>query len=428
MKNIFRLLFVVFCLFTSMNTLNAQWIQTNTDLTNMNVTAFAVSGPNLFAGTNGGVFLSTDEGTSWTAIDSGLTIGNITTLTISGTNLFAGGYGGVYLSTNNGTSWKAVNTGLIDSNYVRAIIVNDTNLVVGTSKQGIDMDGYTYYYGSTFRSTNNGKSWTMTRNGLRGFISFTIKPNNTGGINIFAGTIAASYGAILGGVFLSSDNGIHWTNSGLDNIVACSFAVSDTNLFAGADGGGVILSTNNGTSWTAVNSGVSYYVDALIVNGTNLFAGTAACNGSVFLSTNNGTSWDKVNTGMINTNVYAFAIKGTNIFAGTNGGIWRRPLSEMVTSVDKFTKELPTHFNLDQNYPNPFNPSTNISFNLSSKSFVSLKVFDLIGREVATIVSEEMPAGRYSKQWNAASLSSGIYFYRLQAGSFTQTKKLVLLR
>jgi hypothetical protein len=88
----------------------------------------------------------------------------------------------------------------------------------------------------------------------------------------------------------------------------------------------------------------------------------------------------------------------------------------------------PTVFSLEQNFPNPFNPSTTISFSLLSKSFVSLKIFDLIGREVATIISEEMLAGNYTRQWNAANMSSGVYFYRLQAGTYIATKKLVLLR
>jgi hypothetical protein len=92
------------------------------------------------------------------------------------------------------------------------------------------------------------------------------------------------------------------------------------------------------------------------------------------------------------------------------------------------SKVFPAEFSLSQNYPNPFNPTTTISFNLPSKSFVSLKIFDIIGREVATIVSEEMPAGSYSEQWNASNISSGIYFYRLHVGSFVETKKLVLLK
>ncbi len=99
---------------------------------------------------------------------------------------------------------------------------------------------------------------------------------------------------------------------------------------------------------------------------------------------------------------------------------------------------LPKGFALYDNYPNPFNPSTIISFDLPTRSFISLKVFDLIGRDVATIVSEELPEGKYTQQWNAAGFPSGVYFYRLsayplesrdrQAGKFTETKKLILLR
>ena len=83
---------------------------------------------------------------------------------------------------------------------------------------------------------------------------------------------------------------------------------------------------------------------------------------------------------------------------------------------------------LGQNYPNPFNPSTVLPFSLPSRSFVSLNVYDSIGRKVATIVSEELPAGSYSRQWNAANMSSGTYYYRLHASSFVETKKLLLLK
>ena len=99
-----------------------------------------------------------------------------------------------------------------------------------------------------------------------------------------------------------------------------------------------------------------------------------------------------------------------------------------VTGISTNTANVLTGFSLEQNYPNPFNPTTTISFSLPSKSFVSLKVFDITGREVATIASEEMSSGTYSRQWNAANVSSGIYFCRMQAGSYTQTKKLVLLK
>lgn len=85
-------------------------------------------------------------------------------------------------------------------------------------------------------------------------------------------------------------------------------------------------------------------------------------------------------------------------------------------------------YTLYQNYPNPFNPATRISFSLTSQSLVTLKVFDVLGRDIATIISEEMSAGNYSKQWNAVNFPSGIYYYQLQAGSYTATKKMILLK
>ena len=100
-----------------------------------------------------------------------------------------------------------------------------------------------------------------------------------------------------------------------------------------------------------------------------------------------------------------------------------------LTSVEQPTMARePASYTLSQNYPNPFNPSTTISFSIPAKWFVSLKVYDILGREVAVLVSEQLSAGNHSRLWNAEGLPSGVYFYRLQAGSFTETKKLILLR
>ncbi len=100
----------------------------------------------------------------------------------------------------------------------------------------------------------------------------------------------------------------------------------------------------------------------------------------------------------------------------------------ITTGVRSDNDGIPFTYSLSQNYPNPFNPSTTISFSISSRSVVSLKLYDLLGKEVATIYSGELPAGNYTRQWNASDLTSGVYFYRVQAGSFSQTKKLVLLK
>lgn len=122
------------------------------------------------------------------------------------------------------------------------------------------------------------------------------------------------------------------------------------------------------------------------------------------------------------------APSGNRINLGCYGNTMYASKSLAGTDIQKITADLPTHFSLGQNYPNPFNPTTTISFGLASKSFVSLRVFNVLGREVSILVSEELPAGTYSQNWNAAGLASGVYFYCLQTGSFTETKKLLLLR
>ncbi|MFH1422421.1 MAG: T9SS type A sorting domain-containing protein, partial [Planctomycetota bacterium] len=88
----------------------------------------------------------------------------------------------------------------------------------------------------------------------------------------------------------------------------------------------------------------------------------------------------------------------------------------------------PTEYVLQQNYPNPFNPATNIKYNLPQDSFVELKIFDVLGREITTLVNEKQESGNYSIQFDASNLPSGIYIYRIVSGKFTQTKKMILLK
>jgi hypothetical protein len=95
--------------------------------------------------------------------------------------------------------------------------------------------------------------------------------------------------------------------------------------------------------------------------------------------------------------------------------------------VDNFSP-LPEKYLLEQNYPNPFNPTTIIKYQIPENSFVTLKIYDLLGKEVATLVNKEQTKGFYSTEFNAEKLSSGVYFYRLHAGSFVETRKMILLK
>jgi predicted methyltransferase len=98
------------------------------------------------------------------------------------------------------------------------------------------------------------------------------------------------------------------------------------------------------------------------------------------------------------------------------------------TDVEDLQNIQPISYSLSQNYPNPFNPSTDIAFSLPNKSFVSLKVLDLVGREVATLMSQEKPAGTYQVMFDASKLPSGVYFYRLTAGDFMQVKTMLMVK
>ncbi|RJP64835.1 MAG: T9SS C-terminal target domain-containing protein [Ignavibacteriales bacterium] len=145
-----------------------------------------------------------------------------------------------------------------------------------------------------------------------------------------------------------------------------------------------------------------------------------------------GTCWAIFNTdnsGLPDNYIYSIAIdKDNNKWIGTSEGLSVFNEGGIVSVKEKYTHSLPNEFFLSQNYPNPFNPSTTIRYSIPELSNVSIKVYDVLGREVATLVDEEKPAGNYQVQFNAENLKSGIYFYTLKAREFSQTKKLTLLK
>jgi len=100
----------------------------------------------------------------------------------------------------------------------------------------------------------------------------------------------------------------------------------------------------------------------------------------------------------------------------------------LTTKIRNQNNEVPQKYSLEQNYPNPFNPTTNIKFSIPKNGFVTLKVFDIMGREISTLISREMGAGSYSFDWNASSYSSGIYFYKIEVNGFSETRKMMLVK
>jgi hypothetical protein len=188
---------------------------------------------------------------------------------------------------------------------------------------------------------------------------------------------------------------------------------------------GVYLSTDSCGSWTRT-SAIVCEVGISLPNG-GMLLGTA--DSGIAVIDHNGVCIGFFNDGLTNLKVHTLALdNNTNIYAGTDNGIWWRPLSEIITSVEPLTSELPHEFLLSQNYPNPFNPSTTIRYALSFSANVRLSIYDLLGREIETLVNKEQSAGWKEVEWNAANIPNGVYFYRLQVGDFTSVKKMVLLK
>ncbi len=384
---------------------NAQWVQMNTGMGNQTINSLAVNGNNIFAGTfnnapGNGVYKSTDNGTTWT--QTGLNYGNVVSLAANGKNIFAGMgypmYTGVYLSTDNGTTWTQTS---LNNRGVYSLAVNGNRIFAGTNSSN-----------GLYLSSDNGTSWTQTS------ISHSVGSLAIIGNNVFAGTY-------LSGVYLSTDNGTTWSQTSLNNQSVGSLAIIRNNVFAGtyAPGTGVYLSTNNGTTWTQTSLN-DQRIFSLVVSGNNIFAGTY--NG-VYVSNDNGTSWAQWNEGLL-SRVAAFCILNNYIFGGTNSfSVFKRPLSEL-TGIQIISNEIPNKFSLSQNYPNPFNPSTKIKFALANNSFAKLVIFDAIGREVETLVNEQLNAGTYEADWDASNYSSGIYFYKLISNQFTETRKMILMK
>ena len=181
------------------------------------------------------------------------------------------------------------------------------------------------------------------------------------------------------------------------------------------------------STWSQISS-LNSQVGLTFSDGTleGMLLGTE--DSGVFLYSDEGDSLGSRNEGLTNLNVLTLHLDNNGyVYAGTGNGVWRRPLSE-VTSVGENQIEIPLSYILSQNFPNPFNPSTTIKYSIPQLSSVQIKIFDVLGNEIETLVNEEKPVGTYELNWNAANLPSGVYFYQLQAENFVQTRKMILLK
>jgi len=383
------------------STASAQWVQTSA-LVSRTSWCMRASGQTIFAGTEDGITRSTDNGLTWSTVNTGLANTDVWSLETDGSSVFAGTAAGVFRSTDNGATWEITDT-TFKNTGTESLHLNGNHLFAGTGGSGV------------FRSSNNGATWDSADVGLTDNYVFTV---TSSGANIYAGTGGQ-------GVFRSTNNGTNWTPlaSGVYPIVRALTCFAGSIYAGGANG--TYRSTNDGSSWTSSSSGLTNnFILNFSVYQSNIFA---CGHGGVYVSTDSGSTWIEMNLGLPQKGVHSIAIAGTTIFAGVDSsGIWRRALGDVVSAIRDVGDPLPDRFAVDQNFPNPFNPTTTITFSVPQNVHVTITVFDILGHQIQTLISQEYSAGTFNVGWNASLLPSGVYVYRIQAGAFQATRKMVL--
>jgi len=418
MKNSFKVFVAVFIILVSINA-NAQWVPSSTGMGNDKsiFSLLSLGFVDFFAGTAYyGVYRSTNVGVGW--VQSGLSDKTVYSLALSGSNLVAGtNLYGVWLSPNNGSTWSQTS---LSYETVRSLAVSGSYIFAGTAW------GTPPGTGGVYRSPDNGSTWLKV-----GLDEKTVYALAFSGSTLYAAT--RGYG-----VWQSFNNGTTWSQTGLTNQIVYSLAVSGNNIYAGTECNGVYYSSNSGSNWSQVglNGKIIY---TLLLNSGKIFAGCLKCGAGVygagadgsgiFLSTDNGITWIEKNQGFtLDMTFYSLAIANTFLFAGSFAqSVWKRTYSEII-GIKQISELVPVSYLLHQNYPNPFNPSTNIRYELPRAGNVKLVIFNTLGQEVQTLVNETQSAGIYEALWNASGFPGGVYFYRLTAGGFGETRKMLLVR
>ena len=368
------------------------------------VTSFCKHNTDIYIGTTNGIFKSTDEGENWSG--SGLSSMNIQGLSVSTKNeLWAATNSdyGLFRSTDAGTTW-------INSSPPLALGFNDIQF---DSSGGIlAASDYDYLY----RSSDNGISWLRLGYTQIGNRLHKIKTAANGDIYV-----VGDYH-----LYRTGNLGVTWSIL-LQKFLGADFEFeSDSVMFYGAESanGGIYRSSDMGITWAQRDSGiVQKTVHALLsVEKDILIAGTTP-NG-IYKSENGGVSWLKTNSN-VKIVLALFRVNDTTFLAGGDSGVfkstdrgnnWFRRPGMLVQADEEYTGSGRFINWLYQNNPNPFTISTQITYQLLEQCEVTLTIYDILGREVATLVNETKPAGSHTVNFNASNLPSGVYLYGLKAG------------
>ena len=417
MKKLFTILIL---LLFALNFSFAQWNLVYTPATSQTVMAMKFWDANtgyhagiLYNSSTNNIHKTTNGGTSYSLQSSGWTAQRFMSIWLLSpdTVLMCGNYGKIIKTMNGGNNWNTVYADTSKQFWGLWFTNSQTGFIAGSN-------------GIIMKTTNRGDNWTTltppTITALDGIWFVNENTGYVGGANVFLKT---------------TDAGATWVNK--TGLFVSPFETAQSVYFSDANTGyyctntsncRIVKTTDGGETYSLVNDNATAGAgwDMSFVNANTGYVCTG--NGKILKTTNAGVNWGVQNT-PLTENLYQIHFPSVNtgyvacwsgkILKTTNGGL---------TFTGQVGSEVPKDFSLGQNFPNPFNPQTTIRFSVPKREFITLKIYDIKGHEVKSLISDVYQPGNYEIKFTGENLSSGVYYYRLQANDFSETRKMILLK
>jgi|WetSurMetagenome_2_1015567.scaffolds.fasta_scaffold64583_2 photosystem II stability/assembly factor-like uncharacterized protein len=435
MKRIISLFFYIF--FISASVLHSQWyIQNSGTNMNLNKVKFINSLTGWVCGTNSytsELFIkTTNSGSNWFTISTG--VNNFKTVDFDFINENIGFCIGhstgssneskILKTTNGGGNWEEMfdTVWAIGTYYVIKFADLNTGWIFGM-------------YGSILKTTNGGINWNVQAPSVSyNFMSACFINNNTGWATSGDWFAYHYYGSVI----KTTNGGINWNcilgGASMDILPYSSIFFVNANIgWVIHDNPEFLKSTDGGINWFLQTTNIpNGSIRKVFFTSINIGWGLCYLNGSYKIekTTDSGYNWYMQDIGTTNYSLMDIFLVDTNYgwAVGYNGIILRTTNGGGNVNAINETNDVIKFFSLFQNYPNPFNPITNIKFDIPKDVFVTIKIYDLLGREIKTLVNEFKNAGSFIVSFNGSEFASGVYFYRIQAGNFVSVKRMVLIK
>jgi len=352
---------------------------------------------------------TTNGGLNWASQISNLPFGNrfISLYFIDANTGYVCGADGIFKTTNGG------------SNYFTIInpspLVYDCFFINANTGWAVGLDSIA----RIAKTTNGGLNWVQQSASINSSEHIS---------SVYFANASTGWCTRTGTVNKTTNGGSNWYAQSLPQAVLLNkvFAISPESAWI-LGYMTVLSTTNGGANWVSKPINTSNTpLSAYFLNANTGYVCTNPQN--VFKTTNNGLNWTAQMSDTASAlNSIWFTSPDTGYVCGTAGKIYKT-INGGTIGIRKIENEIPEKFTLEQNYPNPFNPTTSIKYQVESSKHIKLVVYDILGKEIATLVNEKQSPGTYEVTWDASVYPSGVYFYKLTSGDFSETKKMLMIK